>query len=393
MSGMNRRELLAAAALAPLGMSMRWLPAGNARCLIVLELEGGNDGLNTVIPLEDEAYAQARPLLSEVRGSALDVGSGLGLHQSMAGMHRLFAADKLAIVHGVGYPRPDRSHFRSRDIWHTADPGFERRSASSSGWLGRAADAIAEQSAVPALSLGGLQVPLAMQGKRVVVPTLEKVEDYQVLVDAGAREEILELVNGAKAEDELRSFLADIGRAATADAERLRQSLAGYQAAAEYPDTALGRSLQLLARILVSGFGTRLFHLSLSGFDTHARQAPAHAGLWQQIDVAVEAFMQDMAAQGMSKDLLLLVHSEFGRRVAENKSQGTDHGAAAPVFLLGDPVKPGLHGDAPSLTDLDDGDLKMSCDFRRVYADMLRWAGLDADLVLGGEHAALGLIS
>jgi uncharacterized protein (DUF1501 family) len=398
--GLDRRTFLRGAALAawPLALprdAALWLPRGDDRLLLVLELEGGNDGLNTVIPLDDERYARARPKLAAVRHGAHALGSGFGLHPGLAGLHARLAAGTAAIVHGVGYQPPDRSHFRSRDIWHTGDPAHVRVDRGTTGWLGRAADLLAAGGAgLPAASVGGLEVPLLLQSRAVVVPSLARVEDYQLLV-AGNRDDrraaVLDLLR-ERAGDDLAAFAARTAAAAASAAEDFRAALRRYAPRADYPESELGRHLQLVAQLAVAGFGTRIVHVAQSGYDTHARQLPAHDGLLRQLDQAVSAFLTDLDAHGRSEQTVVFVHSEFGRRVAENGSQGTDHGAAAPVVLCGGGVAGGLHGTPSDLDRLVDGDVEATTDFRSLYADVLHWLGLPPAAVLGAGPAPLGLL-
>lgn len=390
----TRRTFLGAAAAAPFtarGPFSTWLPDGDPRCLLVLELQGGNDGLNFLIPTEDPAYLRARPDLGVVRRQALAIGEGYALHPSCPELQALVRGGDCALVHGVGYPRPDRSHFRSRDIWYTADPEFERRTAATTGWLGRAADWLAARgAAIPAAAIASLELPLLLRGLRVLAPTLERVEDYQVLVDpAGGEEEarrraLRRLVEGGTAAGgELERYVTGVSRTAVEGAEKLRAALAAYRPRATFPDTALGRALRLVSQLVVSGFGTRLLHVPFGGFDTHARQLPAQAALLRQLSTALGALAEDLRAHGAWSRTRVLVYSEFGRRVAQNRSQGTDHGAAGPVGILGGGVHGGLHGRPPSLEDLRDGDLRPTCDFRELYGAVLRWLGVPEDVVLG----------
>lgn len=407
MTDTNRREILQSAAAAPLclGAPLRWLPGGDDRCLVVLELSGGNDGLNTVLPLQDPLYHKARPRLRAVRQGAHALQDGLALHPQLRELHRLHRDGRCSIIQGVGYPKPDRSHFRSRDIWYTADPDFDELQPETSGWLGRACAELAKAgAALPGLSIGSTKVPLALRSKEVLIPALHRIEEYQLLVQtkggaglqARRREALSKLVKAdsrGKDRQDLRSFLDEVAGDAVDNAERLRQSLGRYRARARYPDTALGRKLQLLARVLVAGFGTRVFHLSMGGFDTHASQLRTHAGLLQQLSAGLGALVDDLAAQKALDRCVILVHSEFGRRVAENQSRGTDHGAAGPVFVLGSGLKRKLVGEHPSLAELDQGDLRQTCDFRRVYGEILRWMGVAPRAVLGAEHDKLALLA
>jgi uncharacterized protein (DUF1501 family) len=404
---LDRRSFLCAACaplLLPRGPLLRWLPRGDERILVVVELEGGNDGLNTLIPLDDEHYRKARPRLSAVRSGALALADGYGLHGELRGLHRLVQQGRACCVHAVGYPDPDRSHFRSRDIWHAADPRLVKVAASTTGWLGRAADWLAARgAALPGAVVGGMHVPLVLHGTQAVVPLLQRAEDYQLLVDpAGGRsatdarrKALLDLLAGAAdpASTDLQASVGALAARAAAGAEQLGHALERHVPRAVHPDTALGRDLQLVARVAVAGTGTRLFHVGFGGFDTHARQLATQAGLLRQLGDALAAFADDLHGHGLLDRTVVLVHSEFGRRVAENQSQGTDHGAAAPVFLVGGAVKAGLHGKAPDLGKLVDGDVAVAVDFRQVYSELLAWLGVDHAAILGQPFAALGLFA
>ncbi len=404
MSMLDRREWLQLAAVAPwlqFGGTLRLEPDGDDVALLVLELEGGNDGLNTLIPTASDAYAKARPQLAQVRRGAHDVGAGWALHPALAAWKPQFERGRFAAVHAVGYPKPDRSHFRSRDIWHTADPDYVRMTAETTGWLGRAADWLHAHGAdVPGLGIGAAQMPLVLRGRDVVVPILERIEDYELLLAtpqagrATSRRAVERAAtSGADSGAEAQEFLAAVARSAIDGATKLAAGLDRYRPKVEYPQTDLAQRLQLLARIHLSGFGTRLYHMTLGGFDTHARQLPAHDALLRQLGAAVSAFVDDLAAHGVLERFVILIHSEFGRRVAENQSLGTDHGAAGPVFVCGGGVRPGLHGAAPDFARLEQGDLIATTDFRAIYAAVLARMRIDAAAVLGDGHRALTLFS
>ena len=405
-SKISRRRFLETAAVLPipgaLGLDgfLRWLPGGDDRSLVVLELDGGNDGLNTVLPVEDPSWARARPSLASVRGGSHRLDDGFALHPSCSGLSELMQKGLAAVIHGVGYEGSSRSHFKSRDVWHTADVGFEELGVDTTGWMGRIADQLsARGAAVPGLSVGSLQVPLILKASSVVVPSLNRIEDYQVMVSPGGdqnrrRAELREFVESEdRSEEGLRRFLSRVSASAIENAEKVRTSLARYRPDAEYPDNALGRKLQLLARIVISGFGTRLFHVNFPGFDTHASQLQTHEVLLQQLSSALRALVLDLHGHGKLDDVVVIVQSEFGRRVTQNQSLGTDHGKAAPVFVLGGGVRPGLHGEHPSLSDLADGDLRPTTDFRSVYAAAIRQLHLEPSAILGSSFGGLDLFA
>jgi uncharacterized protein (DUF1501 family) len=405
-AALSRRDFLRAATQSVVTLPLAtpllyWGPEAVDVSLVLLELEGGNDGLNTLIPVDDAAYAKARPQLGSVRHGAHRVRDGFALHPALGQLAAAFARGEAAAVHSVGYPQPDRSHFFSRDVWHTAEVTPEGVRAARSGWLGRAADALAASSGapVPALALGSLTLPLALRGERVVVPVLSRLEDYALHgvrggEVAGAEREDLRTASAAGSDDDdLHAFVRGVAERALADADALRNALAAYRPRAEFPAGPLGEALQLASRVLVSGFGTRLLHVPFPGFDTHAQQLPTHADLLRQLDQGLAALLADLTAHGRLAHTVICVHSEFGRRVAENGSLGTDHGAAAPVFVLGGGVREGLHGRAPDLRDLDDGDVRASTDFRAVYAALLARMGLPPEQVLRQEIAPVSLFS
>ncbi len=399
MTAIDRRSFLQFCSALPFvhGPSLGgWIPGGDDRVLLVLELVGGNDGLNTVIPVDDADYARLRPKLQVVRGGAHPLGDGTSLHAALLRLHRRIVDGRGTVLHGVGYPHPDRSHFRSRDVWHSGDPSLVRVEAKTTGWLGRAADLLAADAAgVPAAAVGGLEVPLVLRSRRNTVPSLRRVEDFQWLSATGpqplATDAPVRQIVGGGGHVGAGAYAAATAQAAVRLADDLTAALQRYEPRADYPDSALGRDLQLAARLVVAGFGTRLLHVGLPGFDTHARQLPTHAGLLTQLDAALDAMLQDIGAHGHGDRVLVLVHSEFGRRTAENASQGTDHGAAAPVFAFGGSGA-GVVGPVPDLRHLDDGDLVATMDFRSVYADVLSWLGVDPAVVLGGAFASAGLL-
>ena len=363
--------------------------------LIVCELQGGNDGLNTVVPIEDDAYHRARPTL-RVTQSPLQLGDGFVLHPAMRGLHGLFREGELAVHHGVGYAPPNRSHFRSMDIWHSARPDVE---SPRHGWLGRAADALtAKGSPLPAVALGARELPLALRGKTGIAPAISSLSEFTLQGDpeAGGRmrgrtQGLQQELERARHRDPLDRLLAETAAKALDSAAAIKAAAARYRPAAVYPRTGVGRSFELAARVLAAPLGVRIVWLRQGGYDTHAGQERVHPRLLSELDAAVAAFAEDTKRHGSWKRCTMLVHSEFGRRLAENKSRGTDHGAAAPVLVLGGGVRGGLVGKAPSLTELDDGDPIATCDFRSVYARLLRSPlGLEPESILGASYSTSG---
>lgn len=380
-------------------------PTG-ANILIVLQLGGGNDGLNTVIPYADPAYRAARPTLAIPEPEVLPLSEYVGLHPSMAALKARFDAGQFAIVQGVGYPNPNRSHFRSMEIWQTARPD----AYEPSGWLGRYLDANCcgedrppgaangSAGALEALAIGE-SLPRSFWTEHSLVPAIANLAAYEFQTDRrypDDRARQLEAFDACYAAPtcrrEYEEFLRRVGKEALVSSEELRKLSRSYQTAIQYPASALANNLKSVAQMIAADTGTRIFYVSTGGFDTHANQKNTHANLLKQVSEALDAFMKDLEEKGKADRVVVLAFSEFGRRVKENGSLGTDHGAAAPMFLLGHPVAGGLHSTYPSLTDLENGDLKMTVDFRTVYASVLRdWLGTPPQRVLGGDFGSLPL--
>ena len=366
--------------------------------LVIVQLSGGNDGLNTVVPYSDDAYHRNRSLLKIGRDAVLKIDDGLGLHPSMRGMADLLERGELAIVQGVGYPNPNRSHFESMDIWHTAQISPADSAGRRTGWVGRYLDHAIESDGrdIPALHLGGPRQPLALAGRNVRAASVHSLEAFR-LDDGGdlrLRRTVKEAADQPRddAPDLLR-FLQRSTVAALECSDRVQEALKNYSTPVAYPGTALAQQLRTVAQLIDTGMSTRVYYLSLDGFDTHSQQAAAHAGLLTQFSQAVAAFFQDLHHHGQAQRIVLMTFSEFGRRVKENASAGTDHGVAGPIFLVGPAVAPGPIGPHPSLTDLIDGDLQHHTDFRRVYATLIeKWLGFDSRPVLGDSYDPLPLL-
>lgn len=372
--------------------------APSDRILVVIQLLGGNDGLNTVVPHGIDGYAKHRRILRLPPGQMHKVTSEISLHPSMGQMAKLLESGRLAILQGVGYPNPDRSHFRSMEIWETART---EPNALETGWLGRALDATpaAPGQDIPALHVGGRELPLAYKARKADVPSLETLEQYKLQLTGddkskrSARAAIDDVARQNRPDnDPLLGFIRRSTLAAYDSSQRLEQLAASKSGESKYPNFGLARRLELIAQIIKAGFKTRFYYTSLDGFDTHANQLAAHAGLLNELSDSLAAFHSDLAAAGQADRVAILSFSEFGRRVAENASAGTDHGAAAPVFVAGPVAKAGLIGAHPSFENLDDGDLKHHTDFRRVYAALLdTWLGIPAAPIIGDGFTPLDL--
>ena len=370
------------------------------RVLVVVQLSGGNDGLNTVVPFGMNAYYNARRNIAIPERSVLPINphEGLGLHPEMGDLKALFDDGLVSIVQGVGYPNPDRSHFTSMDVWHAASTEARRE-----GWLGRYFDAQCAGSpqrdaaahSGAAMSHAGIALsresPLAMQGRHYRPMAFE---DPRLLQWTGAADNDAlakaydSAIHAADPQhaDDPAAFLTRTALDAQVSSEQIRRAV-DARPGADYPRSALGQQLAMVASMIHSGLGTRVYYVSMGGFDTHAAQGAAqgqHANLLRRFSQAMRAFYADLKAQRNDGRVLTMVFSEFGRRVAQNASNGTDHGAAAPMFLVGPMTTPGVLGDHPSLTDLDDGDLRFSVDFRCIYAAVLEgWLETNPDSVLG----------
>jgi uncharacterized protein (DUF1501 family) len=379
--------------------------------LVIVQLAGGNDGLNTLIPFENDAYFRARPTLAIPKSNALPLSAGLGLHPELAGLKSLHDDGHLAVVQGVGYPNPNRSHFRSTEIWQTASDADK---TERHGWLGRYFDSCCE-GVDPAvgISIGSAQPPQAFaaeirRGISFANPSqfrfdLDKSSDPDAAGEffRGVNEMDHDMQGGSigmldgspdMAGDAL-DFLQRTALDATVSSDKILQTIAKTQSPVSYPDGRLAASLNLVARLVAGGMPTRVYYVSQGGYDTHSNQAGAHTRLMAELGAALSAFTADLKAQGNFERVLTMTFSEFGRRVAENASRGTDHGAAAPMFLLGGKIQPGLHGRAPDLQKLHNGDLVHTVDFRRVYASILeKWLLTPSEGVLGRKFPPLNFL-
>ncbi len=413
--------LVSAAATIPLFLQRSaqgmMLPFGSAvsdqpgvpqdRVLVVMQLGGGNDGLNTVVPFGDRAYYQARPSLG-IRAPgpnapqnqavlALNDVKGIGLHPNLAPFKELMDDGVASIVQGVGYPNPNRSHFTSMDIWHTGRPDRPQ----GLGWIGRYFDNTCNGTPIPQGEVAiGRTAPLAMLGEIQKPVSFETPDLFRWLGKDlhGSLDGPYQRINRAGQLDTVdsdtqKAFLMRTALDAQVASDRIRAAVAKTPLV-PYPQTNLGRQFQMVGAMIRAEMPTRVYYVSIGGFDTHANQAFGHANLLGQMAGAVNAFYKDLKAQGNSSRVLTMGFSEFGRRVKQNASGGTDHGTAAPMYFVGDMVKPGLLGNHPSLTDLDNGDLKFNVDFRGVYTGVLEdWMKAPAEKILGGAFRKAKIIA
>lgn len=342
--------------------------------LVVLCLGGGNDGLNTVIPCEDDLYYRARPALAIQKTTTLPFASGVGFHPALTGLRDLADAGRVAVVSNVGYPNPDRSHFRSMDIWQSGS----LVDAPTRGFLAPLVDrdpgATGEEGAIAVVEG---RLPLAMIGERRAAPVILSLDDFGAIDEAACLE--LERPEHAPV-----ALLDDAYRAA----RRLDERLASVDRKRGHglPGSKLGRALSTVLDLLSAGIRPRVFYVAHDGFDTHVRQADAHAALLRDFGDCVRAFDRALPSVTETNRVVTFAFSEFGRRVAENDSLGTDHGTAAPVFVIGRDLVGGFHGDLPDLKNLEDGDLRYTVDFRAVLGTLMRnWLGIDETASLGVE--------
>jgi len=363
------------------------------RSLVLVQLTGGNDGLSLLVPFEDDAYHAARPELALSRDEVTPIADGLGLNGELIRLHRRWEAGELALVQGVGYPQPNRSHFQSYEIWHTADP---RGRASGDGWIGRlAAERWPRHDPTRVVHVGS-SPPYSLHSRTHPPASFVTPNAYRWAGDERARRayeaagrEPRRGRRGSELVERVRQTLRDSQRSSAA----IRAAATRYAPTVDYPDDAFAWALRDIAALLASDVGSRVFSVELGGFDTHRDQRRRHRNLMHTLDAGLGAFLADIAAHERGRECLVLVFSEFGRRVGENGSKGTDHGTAGPVLALGARVRGGLYGTHPSLTELDAGDLVFTTDFRSVYATVIeRWFGAGAERVLGARYEPLEFV-
>jgi uncharacterized protein (DUF1501 family) len=385
--------------------------------LIVLQLAGGNDGMNTVIPYADDAYYQARPVIGIAKDTVIKLNDYAGLNPKLAGLKGLYDEGHLSVLQGVGYPNPNRSHFRSTEIWQTASDADK---VEQYGWLGRYFDSCCK-GADPTVGVAvGNQVPQSFSSAEPTGVSFSRPEQYRWINGdpSGGSQDVYRQMNepemdpatldandggsvdmlaGASAptrhQDSTLEFLQRTALDAQMSSDKILTIAKKFPASISYPRTMLGDSLSLVGRMIAGGLATRVYYVSQGGYDTHTNQVATHTRLMGELNDALVAFAQDLKTQGNFDRVMLMTFSEFGRRVTQNASNGTDHGAAAPMFVMGGGVKAGLFGQYPSLTALNAGDLAYNVDFRSVYATILdRWLRAPSKEVLGRQFPLMGLV-
>jgi uncharacterized protein (DUF1501 family) len=371
------------------------LPGADERMLLLINLQGGNDGLNCIVPHGNPLYYQMRPTLAVAQGDVLAIDQNVGFNPQMRALKAMYDKGDVAVVQSVGYPDPDHSHFRSTEIWQTAAPDRYEHT----GWLGRYLD----DAKLPKENLfNGVAVaqvlPEVLVSNQVDVPSIASLNGYGLVSDRNAisKRTYSELVsdNQFPFASPYLGHVAEIEDHAQRGSEELPKLVAGYKTDATYPATPLGRSLALAAQIAGSNIGTKVLYVQHGSFDTHVSQKATQDRLLGEFSEAISAFYNDLASHGNDKKVLTLTFSEFGRRIAENGSRGTDHGEASPLFAIGGGVKGGLYGATPDLSSTNMGNVRFTTDFRSVYATVLeRWLGRPSTKILSGNFDQLPIIA
>lgn len=369
-------------------------PGKDRTILVLVQLAGGNDGLNTVVPFADPHYRRLRPTLGLGQDQLLKINESLALNSACAALHELLKDGKLGIVQNVGYPNPNRSHFRSTEIWET---GSDSNEFLPTGWLGRyfdnACSGTPRRGDPCGVNLGN-EVPQSFLSEQQH-PTFSLPAGRnrrQQSENLALLEQMVQTPAG-HADHANAGYLRHTMMDALVTEKKFQKVLANYQTKAAYPGTPFAGSLRNVAALIAAGTATRVYYVSLGGFDTHNNQANAHTNLLKQLSEGLAAFQSDLEAKKLDDQVLTMTFSEFGRRPSENESRGTDHGTAAPLFVLGSRLKAGLHGTAPNLDVARNQDLQYSTDFRAVYSTVLdKWLGCKSSAILGQDYQPLGFI-
>ena len=369
------------------------------RSIVVLQLSGGNDYLNTVVPFENGLYYDNRPTVHVAPDQVLDIGGGLGFRPQMEPIKHLWDEGKVAVINGIGYPNPNRSHFRSMDIWHTALPD----DIGQEGWLGRVIRELDPKgdNVLTGVNFGrGLPRALGLRGVPVAsVGNLDTYGLFPDIQDEALRKYALDafamMYGGARGKDAVMDFLGQTGLDALRGADILRTAPAKYSSSIEYADNPIAQSMRSVAQVMFADLGTRVYYTQHGSFDTHSGEVATHATLWSDVAGAVGDFMDDVKEHDREDDVVLFLFSEFGRRIKDNGS-GSDHGSGGVAFVIGNNVKGGMYGEYPSLEFEHqlEGDLHFNNDFRSTYTTILeQWLHLEAAPIVNGRFEAFDMIA
>ncbi len=355
------------------------------KILVVIEMNGGNDGINTIVPHKDPEYARRRPKLKLDRKRLHRINDEMAFHPSMRRSKEQFDAGEFSVINGVGYPNPDRSHFASLEIWHRGLREGKRESGA--GWLGSALDFARDPAAasMDGYFVGTQSVSAAMVSRRAQVAALSRIEDLKI-------DPAIKLIDNSAGGD-VAAFVQRQVTNAHATSRQI-ESVSKQTGSSGFSGDKLSQQMKLISQLIKSGSRARVYYTVQGGYDTHSVQLASHADLLFSLSRAIKSFVDDLKRDGLADRVVVVAFSEFGRRVSENNSIGTDHGTAGPVFLAGTKIKPGFHGAATSLTDLENDDLKHQFDFQQVYASLLNnWLGISSESILGEKFEALDLFA
>lgn len=362
----------------------------NEKILVIIQLSGGNDGLNTVVPYQNDIYYKSRPTIAIPKEKILKLNDEVGLNPAMESLKSLYDDGLVSVVNNVGYPNPDRSHFRSMDIWQTASDSKEYL---KTGWIGRYLDANCAGSCVPhqALEIDDT-LSLSMKGEKVKALSVADPEKLYRQISSSFNQNLSK--NQAPQEHDNVAYLYKTLAETSSSAEFLHTKSKIYKSSSLYPQGELGQRLKTISELIVSGMPTSVYYVSISGFDTHTNQLNTQERLLKNYADTVNVFVNDLKKNNRFNDVAIMTFSEFGRRVKQNASGGTDHGTANNVFMIGGNLKrPKVLNEAPNLTDLDGGDLKFSVDFRQIYSSLLQdWLKVNDKTILGKNFPSLGIV-
>ena len=368
--------------------------------LVVVQLSGGNDGLNTIVPYQDDEYARNRPTLRLAPKQLHKIDSSLGFHPRMKAFKRLYEEGHLSIIQGVGYPNSDRSHETAMRIWHTATPD---QPDCQTGWLGRTVDSTwkPKNTDTQAVFVGTIAKPFTLNAQNVTIPSIKSTKKLKINNFSDSKTQLTKITSLARDEknNAFLSYLQKCTLDVYINSKRIENVMKNTSNTFEYPQFELAKNLRIIAQLIQADIGIRIFCTELGGggiggFDNHANQLGNHCALLHQLSESVSAFIHDLKQKKLLSRVLLITFSEFGRTLKENGRRGTGHGAAAPIFLAGGKLKEGLIGSHPSLTDLDDGALKFQTDYRSVYATVLdKWLGFESRKVLNKQYRLLDILN